>query len=108
MDKCDFIEMLDRLQKTPLMFLMNNNYNEFTAFIMGYEYAMYKITGTSFLETFNDWMQQNIGVKFSIHSFHYIKEYLCNNNEEKAKELLVDKIKEYLDDPQRPGNASIS
>ncbi len=73
-----------------------DSYSAISNIIKGYNIAMIDIAQIDILGGFHIWLKQKAKKGFNIHSTDYILKYMAGMDRDKAKNMLLSLLEEYL------------
>ncbi|WP_128755244.1 hypothetical protein [Aquimarina sediminis] len=80
------------------MYLLNrDSYVSLISFLIGFDLGAEEQNKNVFGE-FHDWLQEKRKKHFSLHWSSYILNEMCEGNEQRAIELVLDLMKDFTDD----------
>lgn len=74
----------------------SDSYSSISNIIIGYNIAIIDTAQINILGEFHNWLQQKTKKRFNIHSTDYILKYMAGMDRDKAKEILISLLEEYL------------
>jgi hypothetical protein len=91
-------KMISILRSNRKLILRYDTYWYLTAYIDGYFAGIYTCQNNDIFSQFTSWIEQKTNHSFSVHYSQYILEYLANNNEDKAVEILLDYLEAFFNE----------
>jgi len=92
------LETIENIEKKPLMFMVEANYDSLKSLLTGYFLGIEDCIGVSYNKKFSEWLAYQNKVKSALFWSQYILIHLAKSKEEIAYQLLLKNVKEFLED----------
>lgn len=92
------LETIEHIEKKPLMFMVEANYDSLKSLLTGYFLGIEDCIGVSYNKKFSEWLAYQNKANSALFWSQYILIHLANSKEEIAYQLLLKNVKEFLED----------
>lgn len=97
MTKMNFKQLVINVSTRKGMYLYNSSYSGLVNFFMGYFWGVELETSIDVSGRFQTWLKKSEGKEFAMNWSGYILSIMAKDDEEKASELLIELLLEFIE-----------